>query len=202
MRRSALAALAALFVTTGAARAQPPSPPSIDQLAADVIGIRAKRAELDKQEAEKLGAIAAELKRQRELLEKLGLDGPVPKPPTPVPPPAPADPLKARLKAAFDADMAAPDARRSQALDLAALYRQVAKLAQDKTVLTSGDLLARKKAAAATLVGADALKTVRAAVGAELGAIMPTDAPLTDGQRAATAAVLTKIATALEDIAK
>ncbi|HEY1186464.1 MAG TPA: hypothetical protein VGE74_02355, partial [Gemmata sp.] len=48
--------------------AQQPPPPSIDQLAADVLGIRTKRAELDKAEAEKLGAIAAELKRQRELL--------------------------------------------------------------------------------------------------------------------------------------
>jgi hypothetical protein len=198
MRYAALTAALLLLPTWGAAQ-EPTRPTSIDQLAAEVLGIRAKRAELDKAEAEKLAAIAAELKRLRELLEKLGLDAPKPVPPKP---PEPVDPFKARLRAAFDGDPAALDARKSHALDLAALYRQMVPLCADRSVATSGDLLSRKKAAAASLIGTDALKGVRAAVGAELGAIMPTDAPLSDEQRTAAAALFGKLAVALEDIAR
>lgn len=201
-----LTSLLALALCCAPLAAQDPAPPpSIDQLAAEVVAIRTKRAELDRSESEKLGAIAAELKRQRELLEKLGLDGPAPKPPVPVPPPAPpapADPIKAKLKAAYDADQAPADARRSQALDLAALYRQAAGLAKDSTVTSAGDLLARVRDAGKALVGADSLKEVRRVAGAELGALLPTDAVLTDEQRSAAAALFAKLAAALDEIAR
>jgi hypothetical protein len=203
--RRLLAATTVLLVLCGAAAAQDPAKPTIDQLAADVLGIRAKRAELDKAEAEKLTAIAAELKRQRELLEKLGPDGPAPKPPAPVPP-KPDDPLKTKLKSAYDADPAAPDARRASALDLAALYRAAADLARDETVGTSGELLAKVGAAAVSLLkdppGARKLAAVRRVASGELAALLPTDAPLTADQRAATAALFLKLASALEETAK
>ena len=133
-------------------------------------------------------------------------DAPAPGPgpqPGPGPGPAPpADPLKARLKAAYDTDPLVIDKRREQAKDLAALYRQAAKLAADPTVATSGDLLQRVKAAAGTLVGADSLKAVRTVAGVELAAVLPTDAALADDQRSAAAALFAKLAATLDELAR
>lgn len=198
-------ALLALALCGAPLCAQQP-PPSIDQLAADVVGIRTKRAELEKAEAEKLGAIAAELKRQRELLEKLGLDTPTPKPPAPVPPPVPVppvDPLRSKLKAAFDAALGASADKAEWARDLAALYRAAAKLAADPTLATAGTLRAKLKDASAALIGSEALKEVRQAVAVELAAVLPTtDADLTDAHRAAAAALFKALAGHLEELAK
>ncbi len=175
-------------------------PKSVDALAQRVTELRAKRAEIDKQEAQALADLRAELARIRELVEKLDA-GPAPKPPQPKPP-EPADPLRTKLRAAFDADPAQLDVRRGHALDLAALYREAAKLASDPNVGTSGDLLTRVREAGRALVGADALRGVRQAAGAELGALLPTDAPLSEEQRKAAAALFGKLAQALEEIAK
>lgn len=194
-------AFALLLAAAGLARAQEPPRPSVDALVEQVTGIRAKRADLDKQEATALAALKAELKRQSDLIDKLGGVGPAPKPPDPKPP-EPADPLRAKLKAAFDADPAPLDARREQAKDLAALYRQAAMLAADPEVTTSGDLLRRVRDAAGTLVGVDALKDVRRAAGQELGGVLPTDATLTREQRTAVAALFAKLAATLEEVAK
>jgi len=180
---------------------QPEPPKGIDALVADGLDIKRQRAELDRREAANRAAVAAELKRIADLVAKLD-DGPTPPKPVPPRPPEPADPLKARLRAAFDADHQQLDLRRAAALDLAALYREAAKLAADPAVATSGDLLARVRDAARALVGADALREVRRVAGAELGAVLPTDAPLTDEQRKQAAALFTKLATALEDIAR
>lgn len=90
---------------------------------------------------------------------------PGPKPNPPEPPQPPADPLRAKLKATFDSDSAPAAAKREQAKDLAALYRAAAKLAQNSATSTSGELLARVREAARTLVGPDALKDVRHVVG-------------------------------------
>ena len=122
--------------------------------------------------------------------------GDVPPDPKPKPPDPPADPLRAKLKAAYDAD--ASPKRQDQAKDLAALYREAAKLAADGTVATSGDLLARVRAASASLVGPDALKGVRQVAAAELVAVLPTDAPLSGDQRAAAAALFLKLAELLD----
>ena len=120
-------------------------------------------------------------------------------PPGPGPKP-PDDLLRAKLKAAFDSDAAPAATKREQAKDLAALYRAAAKLARDSATPTSGELLARVREAARTLVGPDALKEVRHVAGDALAALLPTDAPLSDAQRAAAAALFTKLATILEEL--
>jgi hypothetical protein len=186
----------------------------VDALIAKLQAIQQQKAELLKQEMAVLVALNAEKKRLMDLFDKFGLNGPVPPvppvPPAPQPnpkppdvPPTPAppvDPLKVKLKAAFDAETAT--AKRDQAKDLAALYRQAAKLAADATVVTSGDLLGRVRDAAKSLVGADSLKGLRSAAGAELGLLLPTDADLTADQRAAVAKLFGRLADALEELAK
>lgn len=121
-------------------------------------------------------------------------DAPPPKPPEP----PPTDPLAAKLKLVFDADPAALATRREQAKDLAALYRQAAKLAEDESVATSGALLQRVKDASATLVGPTALREVRRVVAQELAAVLPTDDVLSAEQRRATAALFLRLAAILD----
>ena len=124
--------------------------------------------------------------------------GPAPGPdPPPTPPP---DSLRTRLKAVFDADPAPLDQKREHAKDLAALYRAAAKLTEDAAVPTSGELLRRVRDAAGLLVGTDALREVRRAVGSELAALLPTDAPLTDSHRTSAAALFRKLAAILEEL--
>ncbi len=121
------------------------------------------------------------------------------RPPDPGPKP-PDDRLFARLKSAFDSDSALAATKREQAKDLAALYRAAAKLAQDPETPTSGELLARVRQAARTLVGPDALKDVRHVAADALAALLPTDAPLAEVQRATVAALFTRLATILEEL--
>ncbi|AWM40288.1 hypothetical protein GobsT_12440 [Gemmata obscuriglobus] len=183
--------------------AQPPAPQTIDQLADQIAGIRRQRAELDKAEGAALAGIAAELKRQRELLEKLGIDGPAPKPPAPPAPPAPADPLRARLKVALDAGAGTAAEKAEWARDLAALYRAAAKLTAEPGLTTAGTLRQKLKEAAAALIGEAALREVRQAVAAELAAVLPTtDADLTAEQRAAAGELFRKLAAHLDELAK
>ncbi|MDY3557169.1 hypothetical protein R5W24_006356 [Gemmata sp. JC717] len=183
------------------ASAQPPAPQTIDQLAEQVAGIRRQRAELDKAEGAALAGIAAELKRQRELLERLGIDGPAPKPPAP--PAPPADPLRAKLKAALDASAGTAAEKGEWARDLAALYRAAAKLTAEPGLATAGTLRLKLKEAAAALIGEAALREVRQAVAAELAAVLPTtDAELTPDQREAAARLFKVLAAHLEELAK
>lgn len=121
-------------------------------------------------------------------------DGPGPVPPKP----PPADPLADRLRAAFAADA---DAKKAEhAKDLAELYRQAATLAGKAELTTSGELLARVRAASSALVGADALKAVRKEVAAELAALLPADAALTDEQRKAVADLFGRLAKILDTL--
>lgn len=123
----------------------------------------------------------------------IGTPGPEPKPPDP-----PADPLRAKLKVAFDADNAPLAQKREQTRDLAALYRAAAKLAEDSAVGTSGELLRRVRDAAGTLVGADALKDVRRVVGGELATLLPIDVALTGSQRTTIAALFRQLSDILD----
>lgn len=120
--------------------------------------------------------------------------------PGPKPPEPKLDPLKARLKAAYDADPAEPAKKQGQAKDLAELYRQAAALALRDDVASSGELLRRVRDAAGTLVGADALKSVRTEVAAELKAVLPADAALADEQRKAVADLFRKLAAVLDSL--
>lgn len=121
--------------------------------------------------------------------------GPDPKPPRP-----PPDSLQAKLKAAFDTDSAPRERKREHAKDLAALYRAAAKLAEDESVPTSGELLRRVRDAAGTLIGTDALREVRRVVGNELSALLPIDVALSSTHRSSVAALFRKLAAILEEL--
>jgi hypothetical protein len=205
MIRSVFAALTVVAALTACAptlSAQDSPTPSVDSLVAKIGDLRKQRAALDKAEAELRAQLTAELKRIADLVDKLGGGDVKPPDVKPKPPEPPADPLRAKLKAAFDADPLQLDKRRSAAADLAALYRQAAKLAADPEVTTSGALLDRVRQAAGMLVGADGLRDVRRAAGAELSAILPTDADLTAEQRGATAKLFERLAAILEELGK
>lgn len=182
-------AIAALVLCPTWAAAQEPARPSIEQLVQRITDLRKQQAELKKQEDAAGAELKAELKRLQDLLDALNID---PRPPKP------ADPLRAKLKAAYDADPADAAKKREQAKDLAALYREAAKLTLDMAVPTSGELLARVKDAAGRMIGPNALVGCRKVKAAELGALLPTDEPLTDAQRKAVAALFGKLADVLD----
>lgn len=200
MRSLVLAALAA-FVMAGAALAGPtPQESTIEQLMDRLAGIKAKRAELDKQEAEAVG----ELRRKADALGKkladLGVHppvGPAPNPKPPPPKPNPADPLTALFQAAYDRD-AGLDKKEGLA-DLAELYRQAVDLTKDSKVTTTAELVQRIQAAAKALK-VTGLVEVRKLVAAEIAAVFPEDEPLTEARRSAAAVLFAKIHTALKGV--
>lgn len=120
--------------------------------------------------------------------------------PGPIPPPKPADPLRAKLLAAYGAEAAADKAERVR--DLAELYRQAARFAG--TAATAAELRGLIRDASALMFAEDKaappviLKGVRGVVGAELAALLPADAPLTPDQRAAAAALFRRLAETLD----
>ncbi len=171
--------------------------PSIDDIAAR-LAVEEKAA---KDAAGKVTATRAELKRRvEELLARYpDLFAPVPVPPAP--PPVPVDPLKAKLRAAFDGDGADLATKKDNAKDLAALYRAASKLCASPEVATAGQLLSRVKTAATTMLDSpDALKGVRVVVGAELGALFPADGPLSDEQRVKAAELFGRLAVILDSL--
>lgn len=119
------------------------------------------------------------------------IGGPGPLPPGP-------NPLRDRLRAAFDKDALTDPTARDEAKDLAALYRQAALLAESPDVPTSGELLRRVREAASVLIGKDALPTLRKAVALELATVLTDDAPLTADQRRDLAKLFRDIAAVLE----
>lgn len=200
--RLALTFAIMLFVAGALCAAdEPVAPLTIDQRIEKILDLRAKQADLKKQEDTAVAELKAELKRQQDLLDKLLLpDVKPPVPPKPPEPPLPSDPLAAKLKAAFGEDSTPLAQRREQAKDLAALYRQAAKLAVDPAVTTSGELLRKVREAAGTLVGPDALKEVRRVAGMELAGILPTDAALTAAQREQAEQVFKRLAEILDGL--
>lgn len=127
-------------------------------------------------------------------------DAPNPPPnpdPNPPPPPAPDSPLKKKLRAAFDADAVELAAKRESAKDLAALYKEAAKLAMNPDVVTSGELLRRVKEASAAIT-ANELVGVRRVVAEELVMIFTDDAELTTEQRKAASELFGQLAVMLE----
>ena len=182
--------------------AQEPAPPTLDQLIDRLAELQKRKDDAAKEAEAVKDSIRTLWKGYGEKLQKLGVLDPLP-PPAPPKPPEPVDPLKARLAAAFDADADAAG-KRGHAKDLAALYRQAAKLAQDTSVATSGDLLQQVARAAATLLndppGGKHLAGVRRVVGEELNRLLPTDDPLTDAQRKAAAELFGKLATILDTL--
>lgn len=117
----------------------------------------------------------------------------------PVPPP-PDDGLRARMADALARDRGA----RADVLQLAAIYREAARVVTDPDVPHSKELLTRVRKVAEALLGAAALPAVRAAVAAELLAVlgMTSEEPLSDAQRARAAALFTRLASHLEELTK
>ena len=175
-------------------------PGTIDSTIERIADLRAKQADLKKQEDAAVADLKAQLKALSEKIEKLGLlDGPQPKPK----PPEPVDPLKAKLKAAFDASAGTTAEKAEHAKDLAALYREASKLVADPALVTAATLRQKLKDASAVLIGPDALKEVRQAVALVLAGVLPTtDSDLTNEQRTAAAALFARLAAVLEEIAK
>jgi hypothetical protein len=123
-----------------------------------------------------------------------------PEPPVP-PPPEPADPFRAALQAAWDA-ATAPD-RAAQRDRLASLYRVAGQdTVRQPQLHTAGELFAALRQAAATLLPADALPQVRAAIAAELRAALPSapDSPLDAATRDRCAAAFARVAQALDSL--
>lgn len=192
----------ALLATAVQAQGQPPG--GVDEIAGKISAIDKQTAELAKQRSGLVGDLRTELKRIADVVEKLGLDAP--QPPVPPKPPVPTDPLVAKLKAAYDADPAALDARKGLALNLAAMYRATADLASDPEVTTASALIEQMTKAIPKFLsdppGGKHLAGVRRVVGSELGAVFPTESLLTDDQRKAATALFLKFAVALEECAK
>ena len=145
---------------------------------------------------------------QTRLLLVAAAPGPGPKPnPDPKPKP-PADPLAARVKAAYDADPETDRAKRDAARKgLKALYEVAADHVVRKTdgdeghaIKTAAELLAKVREASAMMVGPDALKGVRKEAATELGLLLPIDAVLSDEQRKAVAELFRRLAQILDGL--
>jgi hypothetical protein len=118
--------------------------------------------------------------------------------PPPAPPPQPADALAAEFRKLLAAD-ATPD-KPAHLAQLVALYREAAAFADSADVKTAGELAARIRAAAGTLLPADALVAVRKRIADEIAKELPADGetPLDATARRKAAALFARIATSLE----
>jgi hypothetical protein len=123
-----------------------------------------------------------------------------PNPPTPPVPPIPPDAFSADLQALFKADVTPEKAK--HAAQLAALYREAVNYADRPEVTTAGDLAARIRTAAATLVPTDALTGLRKRIGEEIARTLPVDGdkPLDAVTRSSAAKLFARIAAALEGL--
>jgi hypothetical protein len=165
----------------------------IDEDLAKLADLRKRQAELKKEEE----ALAEKLRQTHQSNhEKLAAAGVIaPGPPPPAPPPKPVDELKKKLRAAFEADGSDRDA----GLQLAALYREAAKLSQSPDVPSTAELLRRVREAAASLVPG-ALPAVRKVVAEELRLALgkSSDEALSAEERKAAAELFAKLAELLE----
>jgi hypothetical protein len=114
------------------------------------------------------------------------------------PPPKPVDALAAEFRKLLAADGTAE--KLAHLVQLAALYREAAKYADHPDVKTAGELATRIRAAAASLLPADALISVRKRIAEEIAKELPvdTDAALDATTRRKAAALFLRIATSLE----
>lgn len=193
--RPALAALLVVLAALPAPAADPP--PTIDQLVERLEQQRRQQAEVAKLVAETAGQLRDALDKLNKKLADLGITpGPAPTPPGPDPAP-PADPLAAAVRAAYAAD--AGPRKADQLKDLAELYRQAADLAGDGTVLTTGQLMDRIRAAAAALK-IDGLTGCRRLIAGECAAALGTDpdAALTGDLRGKARALFLRVHVALK----
>lgn len=194
------------------AKAADPAPATIPDLVARIKELRAKQADLAKQEADAVAAMLAEKKRLDGLIDDLGVS-PKPTPPKPVDPPKPDDPLAAKLAEAFKADTGDAVQKRDDAKQLAALYEAATGICSDKTLKTPRELLAKVRNAGDSLAKGR-LDGVRTVLRSELQAALVSgpvtdesikaalDASLTDATCKKYAELFGKAAGILEGLAK
>lgn len=118
----------------------------------------------------------------------------------PGPPVPPADPLTLALQQLYSEDHSPK--KSDHLAQLAALYREAVAFAERPELLTAGDLAARLKTAAATLLPADALIPIRKRIAEETARVLPVDSerPLDAATRSAATALFHRLATSLESI--
>lgn len=113
-------------------------------------------------------------------------------------PPGPADPFAADLRRLFAEDRT-PD-KAAHLAQLAAVYREAVAVAERAEVRTAGELAARIRKAAASLLPVDALTGVRKRIADEVAKHLPPDGeqPLDATTRRTAAELFDRIATSLE----
>lgn len=121
--------------------------------------------------------------------------GPPAPDPGPTPPPNPADPLVAKVKAAFDASTEADKDETRK--DLLAFFKVAQKLSGDSTVATVADLSERVASASDLMVGPGKLATVRALFATELQTAFPDGGDLDATKRAAVVKLFQRFSTSL-----
>ena len=121
-------------------------------------------------------------------------------PPVPPGPVVPTDPLAVALKGLFEANQD-PD-KAKQLAALADVYRRAGRAAGDPEIKTAGDLFAFARRQAAAVLPPMALEAMRAKLGEELAAVLPTDpdAALTPSIRTAATEIYNKLAGILESL--
>lgn len=121
-------------------------------------------------------------------------------PPAPPGPVVPVDPLAVALKGLFEAYQ--DPAKATQLAALADVYRRAAKAATDPEIKTAGDLFAFARRQAVAVLPPMALEAIRAKLGEELAAVLPTDpdAALTPSIRTAATEIYNKLAGILESL--
>lgn len=119
-------------------------------------------------------------------------------PPAPPGPVVPTDPLAVALKGLFEAYQ--DPAKATQLAALADVYRRAGKAAADPEIKTAGDLFAFARRQAVAVLPPMALEAMRAKLGEELAAVLPTDpdAALTPSIRTAATEIYNKLAAILE----
>lgn len=128
-----------------------------------------------------------------------------PEPPAPPPGPQPSAELVKKVSDAFAKDKG----RATDAAQLAALYREAAKLTAKKKgdgyeCPTTRELLRRVREASTGLIGDDVLVSVRTVAAGELAMVagMSSDDPLTEAQRQGVADTYVRLAVCLDVLAK
>ena len=117
--------------------------------------------------------------------------------PKPEPDPKPADPLAAEFRKLLAEDPSADKV--AHLIQLAAVYREAVAFAERAEVGTVADLAGRIRAAAASLLPADALVPVRKRIADEVAKQLPVDdRPLDASTRKLAAKVFARIANALD----
>ena len=119
-------------------------------------------------------------------------------PPVPPGPVAPTDPLTVALKGLLEANQD-PD-KAKQLAALADVYRRAGRAATDPEIKTASDLFAFARRQAVAVLPPMALEAIRAKLGEELAAVLPTDpdAALTPSIRTAATEIYNKLAGILE----